>query len=81
MAMNIKDEHTHQLVRKLASLTGESLTQAVSVAVRERLERLQAPTGPSISERLRLIGEECAPRLRDVPDHAALLYGEDGLPI
>lgn len=80
MAMNIKDEQTHQLARKLASLTGESLTQAVSVAVRERLERLQAPVKASISERLRRIGEECAPRLQAVPDHAALLYGEDGLP-
>ncbi len=80
MGMNIKDDQAHQWARKLASITGESLTQAVSVAIRERLERLEGPCRPSVSERLRLIGEECAPLLRDIPDHAQLLYGEDGLP-
>ncbi len=39
MALNIKDEETHRLTRKLAQLTGESLTLAVKVAVKERLER------------------------------------------
>jgi antitoxin VapB len=39
VSLNIKDEETHQLTRKLAQLTGESLTLAVKVAVKERLER------------------------------------------
>jgi antitoxin VapB len=39
MALNIKDEETHQLVSELAKLTGESLTLAVKVSVKERLER------------------------------------------
>ena len=39
MALNIKDEETLRLTRKLAQLTGESLTLAVKVAVKERLER------------------------------------------
>ncbi len=80
MGMNIKDERAHQWARKLASITGESLTEAVAVAIRERLERLEAPPRLSISERLKKIGEECAPILQNIPDHASLLYGEDGLP-
>ena len=41
MALNIKDDGTDRLVRELAAETGESLTTAVTVAVRERLERLR----------------------------------------
>ncbi len=41
MALNIKNEETHRLVVALAQETGESLTEAVTVAVRERLESLQ----------------------------------------
>jgi antitoxin VapB len=41
MALNIKNEETHRLVVALAEETGESLTEAVTVAVRERLESLQ----------------------------------------
>ena len=80
MGMNIKDEQAHQWARKLASITGESLTEAVAVAIRERLERLEAPPRLSVSERLKKIGEECAPHLEGMCDHAQLLYGEDGLP-
>lgn len=41
MALNIKNEETNRLVVALARETGESLTEAVTVAVRERLESLQ----------------------------------------
>ncbi|MGK2939145.1 MAG: type II toxin-antitoxin system VapB family antitoxin [Solirubrobacteraceae bacterium] len=41
MALNIKDETADRLVRELAEATGESLTDAVSNAARERLERLR----------------------------------------
>lgn len=37
MALNIKNEETHRLVHELAEETGETLTEAVTVAVRERL--------------------------------------------
>jgi antitoxin VapB len=40
MALNIKAEQADRLVRELAAETGESITTAVTVAVRERLERL-----------------------------------------
>jgi antitoxin VapB len=41
MALNIKNEQTHALARRLAELTGETLTEAVTTAVRERLEHVQ----------------------------------------
>lgn len=41
MALNIKNEATYRLVQALAEETGETLTEAVTVAVRERLESLQ----------------------------------------
>ncbi len=40
MALNIKSPDTERDVRQLAELTGESLTEAVHQAVRERLERV-----------------------------------------
>jgi antitoxin VapB len=40
MALNIKNEETYRLVQALAEETGETLTEAVTVAVRERLESL-----------------------------------------
>jgi antitoxin VapB len=40
MALNIKNEETHRLAQALAEEAGETLTEAVTVAIRERLESL-----------------------------------------
>jgi antitoxin VapB len=40
--LNIKDAETTRLVRELAELTGETQTEAVRKALRERLEREKA---------------------------------------
>jgi len=40
--LNIKDAETTRLVRELAELTGESQTEAVRKALRERLQREKA---------------------------------------
>jgi antitoxin VapB len=83
MSLNIKNESTHELVRELAHLTGESQTEAVTNAVRERLDRLRHLRSPGLADRLLAIGADTArrldPRTRSV-DHGDLLYGEDGLP-
>jgi antitoxin VapB len=42
MALNIKSPEAEKDVRRLAELTGESLTEAMHKAVRERLERLSS---------------------------------------
>ena len=84
MSMNIKNKETYQLTKQLAKLTGESLTTAVTEAVRERLGRVRSERGIDLAERLLVIGR----RLRGAPqeavfrtiDHGEMLYDERGLP-
>jgi antitoxin VapB len=40
MALSIKTDEADRLARKIASITGETLTEAVTVALRERCERV-----------------------------------------
>jgi antitoxin VapB len=83
MGLNIKNEETHRLAEQLARLTGESMTAAVTQAVRERLQRIQREQGKGIADQLIAIGKDCAQRLKDpyrTIDHGALLYDESGLP-
>ncbi len=83
MSLNIKNDETHQLVRELAELTGETQTMAVTVAVRERLERVRHLHEAWLADRLLAIGRDTAPRLREPfrsADHGDLLYDERGLP-
>jgi antitoxin VapB len=49
--LNIKNAETHRLVKELAALTGESMTAAVTNAVRERLERVRVEPGQTTSKR------------------------------
>jgi antitoxin VapB len=84
MSLNIKNEETHRLAQQLAELTGESMTTAVTEAVRERLERVRKKKGGmSKAERILQIGRECAARWKEPYksiDHGDLLYDEKGLP-
>ena len=83
MGLNIKNEETHQLARELASLTGQSVTAAVTEAVRERIERISRARGPSLADRLVEIGKECAAHIKEPlrsADHGDVLYDDRGLP-
>lgn len=83
MSLNIKNDEAHLLARELADITGESLTTAVTEALRERLERLRRDRSGSVAKRLLAIGRDCAARLKEpysTIDHDALLYDERGLP-
>lgn len=83
MSLNIKNEQTHRLARELARLTGESMTTAVSEAIRERLERVRGKSKKSRVERILEIGKECAAHIKEPYksiDHGDLLYDEKGLP-
>ncbi len=84
MSLNIKNVETTRLIRELADLTGESMTAAVTEAVRERLERIrQADDRAGMAERLHAIVVDMRARLPDDffdIDIAELLYDEDGLP-
>lgn len=83
MALNIKNEETLKLARQLAELTGESVTAAVTEAVRERLDRIRGEQGAGLADRLLKIGRDCAAHLQEPyrsVDHGELLYDEKGLP-
>lgn len=79
MSMNIKNEETHRLAQELADLTGESMTVAVTVAVRERLTRVKSK---GMAERIMKIARRSSTLLKGkpLPDHGELLYDEKGLP-
>ncbi len=84
MSLNIKNEATCALARELAQLTGETMTGAISVALRERLERekRQRDAEAEIEEML-AFGKRCAVHLRPGPsavEHGDYLYDEHGLP-
>ncbi|HET8524018.1 MAG TPA: type II toxin-antitoxin system VapB family antitoxin [Thermomicrobiales bacterium] len=83
MSMNIKNPETTELVRELAALTGESLTTAITIAVRERLNRVRCEQEPSLFDRLTALSKQSAPRFKEPfksTDHGDLLYDERGLP-
>ena len=83
MALNIRNPETERLADALARLTGETKTQAVTVALRDRLARLRRQrSGRRLADELDAIALHCA-RLR-VLDHRSpdeiLGYDEHGLP-
>ena len=83
MTLNIKNPETHRLATELARLTGETLTQAVTEALRERLERVSRQHHKATAAELLAIGQRCAAHLHTPAtsvEHATLLYDEQGLP-
>jgi antitoxin VapB len=83
MALSLKDPEADRLAREVAARTGESLTRAVIVALRERLGRLKARRRPrSLRDDLREIGRRCAalPTLDGRSADAILGYDEHGVP-
>jgi antitoxin VapB len=95
MQLNIKDSETHILAQSLAKATGETMTEAVTLAIRERLERARddrksgqlreaeaelCRKAEKLSV-LREISAQTAELLKGPPlDHAEMLNDENGLP-
>ncbi|HEY2860944.1 MAG TPA: type II toxin-antitoxin system VapB family antitoxin [Terracidiphilus sp.] len=92
MSLNIKDRETHDLVKELADLEGTTLTAAVKLAVKEKIEREKASRNGSEAPRKRKRSEilqafACEFVSRVSPgkqihswDIDKLLYDEYGLP-
>jgi antitoxin VapB len=86
MSLNIKSEEAEHLARELAGTTGETLTRALTVALRERLDRVQGRRDAEVSERaarLRKIGKDAAQRWLEPyrsAEHGVILFDERGLP-
>jgi len=83
VGFNIKNDEAHRLAKKLAALTGETMTAAVTEALRQRLEQVRRAKSGDLADRLLAIGKRTAAHLREPfrsADHAELLYDERGLP-
>ena len=83
MALNIRNSETEQLAEALAKLTGETKTQAVTVALRDRLERIRRRrSGRRLAEELDEIALHCSclPVLDPREAEELLGYDEHGLP-
>lgn len=85
VSLNIKNPETVRLARELARENGETLTTAITTALRERLERQKlAATQENRMKRVKEIVERTAPMMKDLPpsiEIGDLLYDkESGLP-
>lgn len=85
MGMSIKNDEAERLTRELAAATGESLTTALTIAVRERLDRVtrQAPTLTREERAARIVAlgrPDALPEPWASTPHGDLLYDELGLP-
>jgi antitoxin VapB len=81
--MNIKNAEAEELARRVAALTGESMTAAIVTALRERLERIErAARADSLAEQLNAIALRAAklPLVDRRSADAILGYDEKGLP-
>jgi antitoxin VapB len=83
MALSIKHEEADRLARELAAMTGESLTEAVINALRERLRRERGRVrGPRLRNEIRAIRARCASLtvLDSRPADVIIGYDENGVP-
>ena len=83
MPLNIKDADAHALAKRLAGLTGESLTKAVKRAIQERLAQVEKTRGASsLIDELDHIALHCAslPRRDRRSADRIIGYDERGLP-
>ena len=84
MGLNIKNDETCRLAGELARLTGETMTGAITVALRQRLAREKRLRNTDARvEELLAIGRRCAELLEPGPsavEHGDLLYDDRGLP-
>ncbi len=83
MPISIKNDDAEQLVRRLSALTGESLTTAVTEALRERLSRVERQRrNAGLAAELDAIARRCAalPVLDPRPPDEIIGYDEHGMP-
>jgi len=83
MALSVKDPEADRLAREVAARTGETLTTAVIVALRERLARLRGRTRRRrLRDEVGEIAQRCAqlPTLDDRSADEILGYDRRGLP-
>jgi antitoxin VapB len=83
MALNIRNPEAEKLAAELARTTGETKTEAVVKALRDRLTRVRRERGKRrLADELEKIADHCAslPVLDDRSPDEILGYDENGLP-
>ena len=84
MSPNINDPGACRQTGELARSTGETTTGALTIALRERLEREPRKRDATLlAQELHTIGRRCAALLAPGPgavEHGNLLYDERGFP-
>jgi antitoxin VapB len=85
VSLNIKNPEAHALAERVAKLTGETLTEAVTTALRERLERIETSKGfdEDLYRRLKAVAADCRKHMKEPylsAEIGDLLYDELGLP-
>lgn len=85
MSLNIKNPEAARLAAEVHDLTGESMTTAVIIALRERRERLLAereqPQNATMADDLLALAAQIRSRLSDAELSADFLYDQEtGLP-
>ena len=82
MAISIRNQHTEQLAREVASISGENITAAITHALEERLERLKGTriTTDLVKEIMR-ISNRCSslPNKDKRSPEEILGYNQDGI--
>ncbi len=80
MAIYITNAEADRLAREVAERTGETITETILTALRERLERLPKPDAEARFERVMAIAAEMRTMLDGDPLTDEDLYDEYGLP-
>jgi antitoxin VapB len=83
VALNIRNDEAERLAAELAELTGETKTDAVRIALAERLDRFRRErVDHRLADELDDIGRACAALtvLDARPGEEILGYDADGLP-
>ncbi len=83
MALSIRNPKAEKLAREIAAESGETITQAITLALEERLERLRGrSTATDLAEEILKISKRCS----GIPDRdkrsadEILGYDDTGVP-
>ena len=83
MPISIKNEEIEKKVRKLTEFTGETITEAIGIAVSERFERVRRErSGRTLADELNAIALRCSklPEISPLSAEEILGYDERGIP-
>jgi antitoxin VapB len=83
MALNIRNSEAERLANAVATITGETKTEAVTIALRERLENLKRRRSRKrLADELDEIARHCAslPVLDKRSDDEIIGYDKNGMP-